>query len=159
MSFVYKISDKNHVFVHIPKNGGKSLVKSLKHLEQSRPKIAHLTYLETENIVNGCDNYFCTIRNPWERMVSYYSYIKQNEPKEHGVYDFHEKISNGMKFDEFVDALIDDDRSIFRPQIDYMVNENGDICIKALRLENIQTDLNNYLKSNGYKGGIFVCLK
>lgn len=91
MSFIINIpNNKRLIFIHIPKNGGMSMVKTLEILNPYRPYsslLGHLTFLETEQILthNNKDIYFCISRNPWDRMVSYYNYISQKNQMSMGL--------------------------------------------------------------------------
>jgi len=155
MSFIINIpNNKRLIFIHIPKNGGMSMVKTLEILNPYRPYsslLGHLTFLETEQILthNNKDIYFCISRNPWDRMVSYYNYISQKKPDEHGVTDLHNKINSGMLFGEFVDIIIAEKRNIFRPQYEYMINSENNICVNVLSLEKINEDLQLFLNKQG----------
>ena len=147
MSFCVDIEgDKKLVFIHIPKNGGMALIKSIEHLKPQNSPVGHLTFLETQKILekNLSHFYFCISRNPWERMVSYYHYISQSNPYEHGVSDLHEKINSGMSFEEFVNTLVVDGRNIFRPQYEYMIDENKDISLEVLKLDSIEDSLSDF---------------
>jgi hypothetical protein len=186
MSFIFNLNKKErHCFLHIPKNAGKSLTKTLRgfnpfwdkgHTPCGRPSrnlIGHLTYNETNNILklppfNLTDRsrlkYFCIIRNPWERMVSWYNYINKNEFNVHGV-----PWPANQSFKEFVYTVTDDTarrkhaprgsndprhprhnelHDILRPQIDYIVDHKGDIVVDALLLHNINKDLSSFLIKN-----------
>ena len=150
MSFCIDIEgDKKLVFVHIPKNGGTSLIASLVHLGPNRPLrslYGHLTFLETQKILgnNPSHFYFCISRNPWSRMVSYYHYISQTPHEHHGISDLHEKINSGMTFEEFVNVLINNERVIFRPQYEYIIDENKDIPLEVLKLDSIEDSLSDF---------------
>lgn len=163
MSFILNIeNNKRLVFVHIPKNGGKSLIKSLEHLNPERPLqslMGHLSFLETQKILGkkSSDFYFCISRNPWQRMVSYYNYISQKSPVEHGITDLHMKINSGMSFEEFVNFLIIDKRSVFRPQYEYVVDSNKEVSLEVLRLDTIEDSLNNFLIKHNLNKDFNMC--
>jgi len=158
MSYILDIKPGDrHIFLHIPKNGGMSVVTALKKYNRSpsfqtrlNPNMkGHFSYLETEKIIDKKPSgfiYFCTIRNPWERMVSFYTYTGQNKATVSGFYKLHEAISSGMTFDEFVPAFIEDERREFRPQIDYIVDEDGELAFdNFLMLDNIESGLVKFL--------------
>lgn len=161
MSFVFKFSpEKTHVFIHIPKNGGTALWKTLgdynpyANTRKHRPDerfIGHLTYRETKALFPPEEplSFFCITRNPWERVVSYFHYIKQVSPKKHGAKTLHKLLKKGMSLEDFIVHVTQSDQNRFMPQIDYMINDASALAIAdVLRLENIQSDLNNLLIKN-----------
>ena len=80
-------------------------------------------------------------------MVSFYSYIRDENPHTHGLYDFHKLIHNGMSFDSFVRTVILDGREVLRPQFDYIVDRMDEVVVHdILKLENIQDDLDRFLQ-------------
>lgn len=155
MSFVFNFKGNEVVFIHIPKNAGSSLSVSLDrynpHLKNPtrRPNnsfVYHHTYLETHKLFekNIDRNYFAISRNPWDRAVSFYSYIQQ-EPG-CGAPDIHEKINNqNLTFENFIDIYTNDKRDFFRPQMKYITNENSKVVVDVLRLENINEEIIDYL--------------
>ena len=155
MSFVFNFKGKEVVFIPIPKNAGSSLAASLgkynPHYKSDikRPNIKfvyHHTFLETQNLFQTKKNryYFAFSRNPWERAVSFYSYIQQ-EPG-CGAPDIHHKINKeNLSFKEFIEIYTLDKRDFFRPQMKYITNENSKVFVDVLRLENINEEIVNYL--------------
>ncbi|HAV11938.1 MAG TPA: hypothetical protein DCX06_00370 [Opitutae bacterium] len=162
MSFVFQFKEtEQHVFIHIPKNGGTALVEALmpfnpyKEVKKRRPNrdfVGHLTYRETTPLMttNFTVRYFCIIRNPWSRMVSLYHYLKQTNPKVHGYHDLHKPLKKGLRFDEFVSRIITDPENRFKAQIDYMTDAQGALAIDhILSLENLEADANCFLQEVG----------
>ena len=162
MSFVFKFTpEKTHAFIHIPKNGGTALWKTLGaynpyfDTKKRRPDerfVGHLTYRETKVLFSPDESlsFFCITRNPWERAVSYFHYIKQVSRKRHGAQTLYKLLKKGMSFDDFVVHVTQSGQIRFKPQIDYMVDDAGEIAIDdILRLDNIQSDLNELLVKNG----------
>ena len=168
MSFVFKLNNiDTHCFLHIPKNGGSSLTETLKHYNPfypdgwngERPNPAfcgHHTYMESANLFNnpypfslncGSVKYFCITRNPWDRMVSYYSYIRDTDPNLSGLHDYHKLLNEGLSFSSFVHSVVLDGRKVLRPQFHYIVDRMDEVVVHdMLKLENIQDDLDRFLQ-------------
>lgn len=162
MSFVFKfVPEKTHVFVHIPKNGGTALWKTLGDYnpyidtKKRRPDerfVGHLTYRETRVLFPPDEalSFFCITRNPWERAVSYYHYIKQVSRKRHGAQTLYKLLKKGMPFDDFIVHITQSGQIRFKCQMDYMIDDDGNIAIDdILRLDSIQSGLNSLLTKNG----------
>ena len=89
-------------FIHIPKNGGSSVVKWLRdnfdtEIIKNHPS---LDMIKAEWDVR---NSFCIVRNPWARVVSAYFYLKQ-----YGFYWENNNIStveDFPSFDSFIHKL------------------------------------------------------
>jgi hypothetical protein len=161
MSFVFKfVPDKTHVFIHIPKNGGTSLWKTLEDynpyadVRKHRPDkrfVGHLTYKETKALFLPTEplSFFCITRNPWARAVSYFHFIKQVSHKRHGDKALYKLLKKGMSFDDFIVHITQTGQIKLRCQMDYMVDDNGTIAIDdILHLETIQTGINELLAKN-----------
>lgn len=149
MSFSIRGKNKKYCFLHIPKNGGKSIIYSLegKGLAITRPIKKHATFLETKEIIKTEDKFFCAIRNPFERMISYYCYIKQR-PIEHGQARA-KAIADFRGFESFVDYVRSKEApNVFRPQFDYITSDNKTINenIHFLRVENLQEDFSDFIQ-------------
>jgi hypothetical protein len=167
MSFVFQlVPEKKHVFLHIPKNGGTTLGEILgcynpyaaeKTKRPSRSFVGHLTYQETKALFAPDEalSFFCVVRNPWARVVSNYNYIKQTSPGKHGVKGLFKKLKKGMSFEDFLDDIVHSGQQKFKPQMDYMVDENGVMVVDdVLRLEHYQEDLSAFLQKYGCEANI-----
>lgn len=104
------------MFIHIPKTGGESIRrwmfdnmfeelvifsdKAKTHWENGMAK--HSTQDTLENFLRlkkydaPIDYKFCVVRNPWERLVSTYEYLKKN------VYNSRTGVFFNAPFDEFI---------------------------------------------------------
>ncbi len=158
------ISDHNIIFVHIPKTGGTSVINALLreiHGEDFECTVVsylpdelqkqylfhgarkHWTSQQIKSHVGGdlwdASYKFATVRNPWDRVVSEYHWIKQIFSNLNHPYHEGKKLNNINirkqkigSFDQFVETL----SSVYqrkkhffynhnRPQTDYLIDEHG----------------------------------
>lgn len=96
----------NYIFVHVPKTAGTSITNALLSGTTVIRKKAHPTFAELIKLTGeqGDRFAFAFVRNPWDRMFSFYNYYLGN-PK-HNL-----KMIKGMKFNEWIDNI----ESIPRP--------------------------------------------
>lgn len=153
------LEDKNLIFLHIPKTGGTSIMKALRpyglkgsgHMQLSRELHVH----KVDAAKRPDYLVFCVSRNPWDLVVSNYSYIKMEKSYWHSLdgstnygkhpdYEFVKKLS----FREFVYALKDKKiKSKYNtlPQ-SYWANRPVD---KVLRFEKLNEDFKVLCKEVG----------
>jgi len=79
----YKI-DNSFIFVHNPKTGGKSVWNAL-GVRQSKNRPTHLPLNCTEYPKDAFT--FGFVRNPWDRMLSFYHYMCQRQKKPKDSYN------------------------------------------------------------------------
>jgi hypothetical protein len=67
-----------YVFVHVPKTGGQSIKHLLAHVHPTRYK-AHTTAAQIRDLLPASASYFrfAFVRNPWDRLLSLYSFLCQ----------------------------------------------------------------------------------
>ena len=96
--------EKKIVFVHIPKNAGTSVYRSM-NVDQMPPD-THITatvYRATDPELFGDAYVFAFVRNPWDRFVSAFHYLKQgNHPNDDSMRDYLSQIAD---FSSFIEAL------------------------------------------------------
>jgi hypothetical protein len=83
---------KKFIFVHITKTGGTSIDIALRKYTKNTKTHQSILEMKEEAAKNfGLNNYFkfCFVRNPWDKMVSQYFYIKK-------------KIFYDKSFEEFI---------------------------------------------------------
>ena len=95
-------------FVHIPRTGGSSIRKALSNYSYLGDKGGHLSVSglweesqENRLQVNSNTFWFAFVRNPWDRFVSSYSYLK-NQPDTKRGRLFNELIKPFRTFKDFV---------------------------------------------------------
>lgn len=148
--FSYK---NNFVFFHIPKCGGTSIYDMLRDVLDKEIFVehTHYTYLEAKSLFekNGKKEWFenatkiAIVRNPFDRMVSLYSYIKQH--KNHHLH-YQIKQLNFNQFCHFVSILLEEENSNVLSCFDYLKNNDEKLeqSINIFKLE----DLKNKEKFN-----------
>jgi len=76
--------DNKIIFVHIPKTGGESVTKMLWNTKLSLATGKHLTIKQYRDMTNTEGYYiFSVVRNPYNRALSHYRFLKQfyNPPR------------------------------------------------------------------------------
>jgi chondroitin 4-sulfotransferase 11 len=141
------------IFVHIQKTGGNSVRTVLggdifdarKHF-----MACELREIYGNAVWNACFK-FSFVRNPWDRLVSWWSmidnsrdYIDQARPP-NAFFGY--VLKRAKTFENFLrrcdDEIIDSDgrKDIFRNQIDYLVDDDGAVMVDFIgRFERLQED-------------------
>jgi hypothetical protein len=141
------------IFVHIQKTGGSSILKALGREMHSRHK--HRFASEFRDMYGQArwdEAYkFAFVRNPWDRLVSWWSMVNQYR----GAYVrgakfnrfFTHILQNGRTFEDFIlncGADIEDAdgrKCIFRNQLDYITDADGQIMVDYVgRFEHLDKD-------------------
>jgi len=148
------------LFVHIQKTAGTSLTQHLKtHLSNldSVLKPHDPLLLAQRNLGINLDDYFkvAFVRNPFDRLVSWYSMIMTHgiklskaerlaQPGYNKIWQY--VLTNSQNFDEFLIRCFDaEDRSGWKPflfnQVDYLKNDKGVLSVDFIgRFETITQD-------------------
>lgn len=142
-------NDNKIIFIHIPKAAGNALIKTL--FNQSATGHDPLLRYKKNDLVKYTNFYkFSVVRNPWDRLVSAYFYLKQGGI---GFFDkeFADKFLNECDdFSEFVLKLESDPHFLekilswvhFCPQVSFLQDETGRIAVdRIVKLENISSDI------------------
>lgn len=129
--------EKNRViFIHVPKTAGNSIFQTLFDANPQGHKEA-LWYRKFDAL--RFDEYykFGFVRNPWDRFVSAYFYLKHGGMGRYDC-DFRDKyLCKVNSFSEFVKAMGDDSgyrKKImnwvhFKPQATFLCDENGRVLV------------------------------
>lgn len=148
------IDEMKLIFVHIQKTGGNSVSDALAQSVVHPTK--HFTAAELRSVA-GEDVWksyfkFAFVRNPWDRLVSWWSMIERlRAPFDQGkkLNAFQTLVlTKTRSFEEFVrmSETVDDEdgrKSVHRNQIDYLVDHKGDIILDFVgRFEYLERDLN-----------------
>jgi len=153
-------SKKRTVFIHIQKTGGSSVRKILKvqlgDLEELGFKhdLARWHY-ESISEWDECFK-FAFVRNPWDRLVSWYSMIEQNKEllnqTRNKLWEYVIRQSNS--FDEFVincTQEVDDfdgKKSFLYNQLDYLTDIHGEMLVDFVgKYESFEEDMQYVLRS------------
>lgn len=149
------------IFIHIPKTGGTSIRQVLEeysddirlHLTSSAKAMVanrqaaglsvnppHATLNTSANMLDVDLSEFivvCVVRNPVDRLVSYYKYLKHKN-KAHRLHP----AANSLSIDDFVEHFILDKGHDTKAQFSYFA-PNKDLIVKGhavLRFENLESD-------------------
>jgi len=151
---------KKFIFIHIPKSAGSSVSQALNRYSDlssndvfSNIRLKH----ETAGIIREADknrfeNYitFCFVRNPWDRVVSWYFYENANQHGFRSVFptfeDFVSYLDRAwelikLQSDYRMYRVMNDPYVIPLPQTDFVLDTEGHLMVDYVgRLENINED-------------------
>ncbi|WP_158681668.1 sulfotransferase family 2 domain-containing protein [Microbulbifer pacificus] len=142
------VRDAGILFVHIPKTAGISLSYALYGREIGHRKLSDYLQVDASYAENLFK--FSVVRNPWDRLVSAYSYLKQGGQYSSvsdcifsrstlWKYDTFEKMVNKWLSAETVTSYFH-----FEPQFSYLVGADGEIAVdKVLKFESLSADLSS----------------
>lgn len=155
------------IFVHIQKTGGNSVRAELglpenppdKH-RTARELRAQLGVPEWERSFS-----FAFVRNLWDRLVSWWSMIDAQRPssgdpspEQTNAFQYY-VLANARTFEEFIlrctDTIADydGDKSIVRPQLEYVVDDKGTILVDFVgRFETLEDDFRVVAERLGHHG-------
>lgn len=129
------------LFIHIPKTGGNSLKKT--QLFNRCKYFGHKPILQIENYKSNFKFSFAVTRNPYDRVVSAFHYLKKGgEPNSYDL-KMQKKLS---KYEEFKDFVIDLHLFIneihFKPQHVFVCDTNGRILVDYIfKIEKLDEEI------------------
>ncbi|WP_299777959.1 sulfotransferase family 2 domain-containing protein [uncultured Roseobacter sp.] len=156
--------DRSYVFVHIPKTGGTSLAAALEARAmkddlligdtpkarkrksrlkglQTRGRLwKHATLTDIDGLLTpeeiGQMFAFTLVRNPWDRVISYYHWLQDQEFDHPAV-----MLSKSLPFEEFLAAPLIQGSLQHSPASSYMRDATGaEHCSLYIRLEAFEKD-------------------
>ena len=132
------IIDKHKaIFIHIPKNAGTSIEEYFSNESVRIQPEKHADIYEIKKkFKNSYNNYkkFTIIRNPYDKMVSWYFYLKRNLGEHYKVLKFNKWIEDPSKF-----WHVDDPISYLKPQYKWV-----DDTVVLIKYENLDNELNQF---------------
>lgn len=161
------IYSKKHktIFVHNQKTGGSSIEKYFfENVPDAKNILPRHTYA-TQGMAKLGDewdgNYvFGFVRNPWSRLVSWYSMIAErpDEGKKNLLFTYVRE--NATSFEEFLrnctETIADDikgdryEKSFFKNQLDYFTDANGKVVANFIgRFEHLNDDFQQVIQATG----------
>lgn len=149
--------DKEIVFVHVPKTGGASILQlCLRHgiriidHDLRNPNYISLTRYRS---LNPNIYSFAIVRNPWDRVVSSYHYLRKGGIKGEDMLDADRFVNQYRNFTQFVlnafEAREILDQIHFRPQYKWISDERGVIVDMVGRFEKLQTSFSKWCVAIG----------
>lgn len=164
---------KKFLFIHIQKTAGRSFEAVLKEnipdLESCLGTHDHALWAREELGDEYSDYYkVAFVRNPWDRLVSWYTMIKEK-----GTMTWYKRIfgmrryndltqyvlANANSFDDFLykcrDTIddIDGRKSILYNQLDYVSDQEGNLIVDFVgRFENLAEDSQKVFQNLGLEG-------
>ena len=141
---------KKCIFIHIPKTGGYSVCKALnKPLEIGHRFLKDYPKEYTENYFK-----FAFVRNPWDRFVSAYFYLKKGGRNLGHDWHGQQIVNRFSDFRSFVANFqsVKNDFIVrhFHPQINWTHDKHGNMQMDFVgRYENFQEDFNQVCNALG----------
>lgn len=155
---------RNYIFVHIPKTGGTAMAvaletrakkddiligdtpkakrrrRRLKGVEAAGRLWKHSTLADIEGLISreriaGAFT-FTLVRNPWDRVVSYYHWLRDQRFEHPAV-----RLAQRLDFHDFIRARHTQQSLRSQPYAHYMTCADGtEACRAYIRLEHLQED-------------------
>jgi len=164
-------SSKPYIFIAISKTGSKSIHRSLGEKNDPEPPYYHMSILEAKQKYNlDLKNYFkfAFCRNPYDRIVSLYFdfLLKRKGNTKILSYSKFKRIYNSIfwksnkNFNLFCKLFYDSsfwrNDIHFKPQLSYILDENGKLSIDFLgKYETLNEDWLSIQEKLGFKSDLF----
>ena len=143
------------VFVHIQKTGGSTVTRLLEEKVPDVYKLGarHEFANEGRKKLRGWDDYFkfAFVRNPWDRLVSWYSMIVRAQSTGNRSWNalWSYVYNNSSTFEEFIrncSGEVEVEDGVFYSfaynQLDYLTDERGNLLVDFIgRLETFEDDM------------------
>nr|WP_321226765.1 sulfotransferase family 2 domain-containing protein [uncultured Psychroserpens sp.] len=148
---VYQCFDTTKsIFVHIPKAGGVSIIKSLYGDQASG--FGHPSYMRFLKLFGrkrfNAYYKFTFVRNPWDRLYSAYCFLKKGGMNHQDKKFSEDILSQVDSFEDFIMNWLTPERVNswihFVPQYTFLTNDKGELVVDFVgRFENFETDFKN----------------
>lgn len=142
--------DQQAVFVHVPKNGGTSMYNALRMDEPPETHCPVVGYRAAAPKRWGDAYTFAFVRNPWDRFVSAFHYLKRKPMTDDDRLWADQVLAEYPDFDSFVSSMMSSRRFLgtvmmwrhFAPQWWYVADEQGKLAIDHVgRFEDFAREL------------------
>lgn len=150
--YSYKpFDDKKAIFIHIPKCAGVAVSKAIFGGYAG----GHATIEKYRKVFGpACFNHyfsFTIVRNPWDRLVSAYFFLKNGGTNQKDQDFFIQELSPYDSFEAFVTHWVNEDNiwkwHHFKPQYNYILDPKNRVQLDFIGyLENLESDF-EYIKS------------
>jgi len=170
------------IFIHIQKTGGSSIQRLFEQLDselvtkipidptKKRPKHCFASDIEAIVGTEMFSDYtkFCVVRNPFDRLVSWYWMLKLRSFEEENPeivetegskvnFSLIEALNrNASNFDEFINLSRKHKKGLFERffvnQLDYISNDDIVIVDRILKFENLANDFSRFAKDLKIQG-------
>lgn len=142
-----KVRGKDMYFIHIPKNAGTMFIKMFCENEYGHHRLIEYNKKIWNKTV-------AIVRNPYDRLISYYKYVKMKKDYWHsndnttkyGLNELYEYCNNHT-FNEFIEELCTTNKFNniihLKPQYYWLETPDNKIISKILYFENLENELNN----------------
>ena len=144
------------IFIHIPKNAGTSIITLLnKNTFIEQEHNTYWDYFRSDYERFILYEKFCVIRNPWDRLLSAYQYLREGGNKGSDKYlvdvikneckDFNDFVMNWLTFDKIYNI------KVLNPQFMYIYDlQNEKLMVdNILRFEHLWSDFSVIQKKLG----------
>lgn len=147
----YRVSRKQLpiLFIHIPKTGGNSLKKT--QLFKRCKYFGHKPIVQIENHKSDYKYSFAVTRNPYDRVVSAFHYLKKGgEPNNYDL-EMQKKLSKYKDFKDFVkDLHLFVNEIHFKPQYIFACDKNGRILVDYIfKSEKLDKEIRKLFEKEG----------
>ncbi|EDN71179.1 conserved hypothetical protein [Beggiatoa sp. PS] len=175
ISHKYKV-----IFIHIQRTGGNSIHKAFREFDPnlleiisiapSKKLIRHSFISDIKMAIDSdiFKNYtkFCVVRNPYDRMLSWYFRFKHGFGKDAitlsdktvGDQVTNKVNKNANNFEEFVMLPKNHESGLFKRfyanQLDYISDQKLILADRILKFENLTNDFDNLAKEIGFEGSL-----
>lgn len=145
--------EKKLIFIHIPKNGGTSIIKDLGMYDEGHHKWKYYK----DKYPNIWDQYkkFAVARNPYYRVISSYEYARMENSYYHSVkgksiYGKHPDydLLKNKTFEECVNLLENNPEKLkhhgWELQSNYITNNEGEVMVdEVIYMDNLNKEMKN----------------